>query len=288
MVSAQPADDGFQLAHVAGPRVALEYPYGFLGEIRDLTGELALEMRDELRNVFSVLAQGRDGQTDSGQTIEEVLTELAVVNKFPQISLTRGDEPHVDLQRGEAPDRTQLSFLQDPEELRLCRQAGGADVVQVNRASLCGKKVSLSGSLRSREGSCFVAEELAFDERLRDGGAVDDDEGLVLRGAEGMNPACQQILSYAGFSAEEYRETRVSRFSYYVEHLLHHRRPALHEGGGGKRACPDGILENQGRWFLRNLGSRAQWAQNVSEQAGSNPKEVHDVRRDLLGKVDIE
>src|SRR5947209_1733836 len=56
---------------------------------------------------------------------------------------------------------------------------------------------------RSREGSLFVAEELAFHERFRHGGAVDGDERTAPAGAEMMDGSRHQFFAGSAFASYE-------------------------------------------------------------------------------------
>ena len=74
------------------------------------------------------------------------------------------------------PTSLELPLLQHPQQLGL--QVGGnlADFIQQNRAAVGQLEPPFPFVQRPGEGSLFVSKELAFNQVIRDGRAVDLDE----------------------------------------------------------------------------------------------------------------
>ena len=68
--------------------------------------------------------------------------------------------------------------------------------------SASSKRPGLRGD-RAGEGALLVAEQLALDERLRDGGAVDLDERAFVRGGVLVDRAGDELLAGAGLAGDE-------------------------------------------------------------------------------------
>ena len=54
-----------------------------------------------------------------------------------------------------------------------------------------------------REGTFFIAEELAFEQPAGNGGAVERDEGARVPRAEGVQRPCQEFFAGAGLALQE-------------------------------------------------------------------------------------
>ena len=67
----------------------------------------------------------------------------------------------------------------------------------------------------------FVAEKLAFQQRLRDGGAVDRHEELVAAPAVMMDRTRDQFLARAALAGDHHRGLAVRDAAYHLEDLLH-------------------------------------------------------------------
>jgi len=84
----------------------------------------------------------------------------------------RRQDADVHRQRPAAAQALELPLLQDPQELDL--QGGGeiADLVEEDRAAIRQLEAALALGDGTGEGPLLVAEELALQELLRQGGAV--------------------------------------------------------------------------------------------------------------------
>jgi len=78
-----------------------------------------------------------------------------------------------------------------------------AELVEEEGATLCLLEDALLGRDGTSERTLFVAEQLTFDEVLRDGGAVDADERCAAQGAEVVNGPGDPVLASPRLPGDE-------------------------------------------------------------------------------------
>ena len=127
------------------------------------------------------------GQTDvhDVEPVVEILAEAAALDLVLEDAVRRGDDADVDLLGLAVADAEDDALLERAQQLHLEVERQLADLVEEERA-LVGR-LELAGPRRdgARERALHVAEELALDEVLGDGAAVDDDERARSRGSSG-------------------------------------------------------------------------------------------------------
>jgi hypothetical protein len=155
---------------------------------------------DQHRDVFAPFAQGRNRDGDHIQAVVQILLELAAAHELPQIAIGRSDDAHVDLLRTLRAERLELAILQHAQQLRLHSDADGGDLVEEDRAAISEREATLLGEGRTGEGAAHVPEQLGFEQRLRDGGAIHFDERHVALRAARVNRARDQLLAGAGLA----------------------------------------------------------------------------------------
>ena len=101
-----------------------------------------------------------------------------------RIAVRRGDDADVDLLGLAVADAEDDALLQRAQELHLEVQRQLADLVEEERALVGAWNLPGAARDRAGEGALHVAEELALDEVLGDGAAVDGDERARSRGCE--------------------------------------------------------------------------------------------------------
>ena len=84
-------------------------------------------------------------------------------------------------------------LLDDAQQLGLGADRHLADLVEQQRAFLCQLEAAGAALDGAGEGALFVAEDLRFDQGLRDGGAVDGDKGLGLARAQLVQGAGDEL-----------------------------------------------------------------------------------------------
>ena len=126
---------------------------------------------------FDVLAESRHVDVEDVEAVVEIGAQVALFNGDAGIAIGGGEDAHVHLLLGARAQAAELALLKNAQELGLGGDGHFADLVEQQGAA--GGQLEASGTPfgRAGEGAFFVAEELAFDEGLRDGGAVDGDEG---------------------------------------------------------------------------------------------------------------
>src|SRR5207249_65575 len=94
-----------------------------------------------------------------------------------QVAVRGGNQPYVRANALLAADALELLVLQEPEDLGLGQRRHVANLVQENRAPGTLLELADPLALGSGEGPFFVAEQLAFQESLGNGGAIDGQKG---------------------------------------------------------------------------------------------------------------
>src|SRR5581483_1865721 len=113
------------------------------------------------------------------------------------------DQAEIDLDRLLAAHGIDLAFLKGAQQLDLRIERKLADLVEKERALV--RLDELAGTLLGRSGkrALLVTEQDALDEILRDGAAVEGDEGLAGAGAFALDRARDQLLADARFAFDQ-------------------------------------------------------------------------------------
>ena len=166
------------------------------------------EVAGEQGNVFPPLPQRRQDDGHDAQPVEEVFPEFSFRHQRRQILVGRGEDPDVHLDAVGAADAPHLAFLEHAQELRLHARAHLADLVEEARpARRRFEEASLVGE-RPRERTLEVAEQLALEERLGEGAAIDGHEWTVGPAARRVDGAGDQLLPGARLALDEHRARR--------------------------------------------------------------------------------
>ena len=119
---------------------------------------------------------------DDVEAIVEVFAELSLLGEPQQVAIGGGDDADVDLDGLRPADALESAFLEHAQQFGLHGQRDLADLVEKDRAAVRQLEPALALTGRAGERPLLVAEELAFEQRLRQGRAIDGDERGV-RGA---------------------------------------------------------------------------------------------------------
>jgi len=142
-------------------------------------GEALHELAGEVRDILHAVAQRRDLDGDDVEAEEQVLAEFLALDAFLEVPVGGGDDADVDLDGAVAADAFEFAFLEDAQELGLDLGRDFADFVQEDGAVVGEFEAALALGDGAGERALFVAEKFALDEVLRDGGAIELDEGGV-------------------------------------------------------------------------------------------------------------
>ena len=149
------------------------------------------------------VAQRRHVDVEDVEAVEEVGAQVALGDGVAGVAIGGGEDADIDILLGARAKAAKLAFLEDAQQLGLGADGHFADLVEQQRAA--GGQLEAAGAALdgAGEGAFFVAEDFAFDERFRDGGAVDGDEGPRLARAEVVKGAGDQLLAGAAFAGDE-------------------------------------------------------------------------------------
>jgi hypothetical protein len=162
-------------------------------------------------DIVSALAQWRDLDRKDRQPKIQILAKLTFCDPLFQVAIGGGDDTHVHVKGLRPTDALELFLLQGAQDLGLQRQRQIADLVEKERPAmrqLEAARLALDGA---GEGAFLVPEQLGFEKRLRDGGAIDGDERAVVAWAERVQRPGEQLFSRAAFTLEQDRRIGLRR-----------------------------------------------------------------------------
>jgi len=114
-----------------------------------------------------------------------------------------GDDADVDVDGGVGADADDLALLEDAEELDLGGEGHVADFVEQEGAAVGVLEASESGFGGAGEGALGVAEELALEDALGQGAAVEGDEAALAPPAVVVEGAGDELLACAALAVDE-------------------------------------------------------------------------------------
>ena len=145
----------------------------------ELLGVLREERLRDDEHVVAALAQRRQAEVHDVEAVVEIFAEASAADLVFEDAVGRGDDADVDLLRLAVADAEDDALLQRAEELHLEVERQLADLVEEERALVGDLELARARRDGAGERALHVAEELALDQVLRDGAAVDDDERPV-------------------------------------------------------------------------------------------------------------
>ena len=184
-------------------------------------GELPAEVVGQRHDVVAPLAEGRQVDRHDLQAEVQVVAELAGRDQLFQGAVGGRDEPHVDLDRLVVADARDLLLLQHAEQLDLRAHRHVADFVEEQRAAVGVLERADPIGVGVGKGPLHVAEQLALDEVLGHGGAVEGDDPLALAGAVLVNGLGDQLLAGAAFAVDQHGGVGRGDPLQPVDHRLH-------------------------------------------------------------------
>ena len=164
----------------------------------------AEEVLGQQRNVFVALAQRRQVNRDDVDAVEQVLAELALRDHLGQILIGGGDDAHRRLELFDAAQPAELPLLQHAQQLHLHHRRHLADFVEEQRALLGRFDQPLLVGARAGERAFHVAEELRFEQRLRQRAAVERHERTIAPQRIEMDGARDPFLAGARLAGDEH------------------------------------------------------------------------------------
>ena len=142
------------------------------------------------------------------------------------------DQPHVGADGLIAADALERLLLEQPEDLGLEGQRHVADLVEKKGSPVALLELADAAPVGSGEGALLVPEQLAFQQILGDGGAIQRQERHLGSGAVSIDGTGDQFLAGAALAGDEYGDILGGDTADGLVHLLHGRAEADHPALG--------------------------------------------------------
>ena len=223
-------DQVLQLTDVAGPGVGEHGVDGAAGEAGDLAAVAAVELVQEVvhehGDVLPAFAQRRHAHGQHVQAVVQVLAKAAGLHLAPEVEVGGGHHAHVHREGLGAAHALDLAGLQGAQQLALGGGAEDADFVEEEGAAMGALEAAGPGGQRAGVAALVDAEELALDQVVGDGGAVDGHERARRTGADAVQRLRQHLLAHAAFAQEEHGGLRLRGAAHHVAHRVEAGRDA--------------------------------------------------------------
>ncbi len=181
-----------------------QQPLGRRGRKLEPGADALLNAPQKHPHVAAPLAQQGHFQGQHAQPVEQIPPEAPAVHLGAQIHVGGRDDALVHQNLAPRAQLHDLLFLQHPQQLHLQHGAHGLDLVQKQSAAAGGlEEADVAALFCPGEGALLVAEQLAFQQRVRNGGAVDGHKGLLGPGAGRVDGMGEQLLAGAAFAADQ-------------------------------------------------------------------------------------
>ena len=181
----------------------------FLPDVDDIAVVLLVVMSEEVgdqqRDVVAAGPQRWQQDRHHVEPVVEIFTKRFLCHLVEQVPVAGGDHPRVDADRLRVTDPLELPLLQHAEELDLELRGGGVDLVEKNRAGVGRLEPAGAVGDCSGKGAADVAEELALQQTLGEGAAVDPHEGARTSRRELVDRPRDELLSGACFAEQQHR-----------------------------------------------------------------------------------
>ena len=165
---------------------------------------LANEVAGQQGNVFLAVTQGRQLHGNHIQPVIEILTEAALLDLLTDILIGRRQDADVNRLTPGAAHRCYDTFLDNPEDLDLGRQAHVRDLVKKEGAAVGCPEKTIGVGHRPGKGALFMPEEFALQEGLGKGAAVDRDKDPILPGGPVVKSPGDELLPGAALALDQH------------------------------------------------------------------------------------
>ncbi len=178
-------------------------------------------MFDEQRDVAHAFSQRRHSQFNDVDPVEKVLPERSSSDAFFEVFIGGKNQANVDFVSGCPADRFEFPILQNPQEFDLKTRRCRRDFVEEDRSAVCLQEFADFVVIGSGEGASNVAEQFAFEQRVRQCSTRNFDECLIAARAELMHGSRGHRFTGSAFAENHDGGSRVGDAFDQVEHLLH-------------------------------------------------------------------
>src|SRR5215472_5821616 len=162
------------------------------------------EMLHEQGNILGAIVEARNADFDGVETKEKVLAEAAGQHFGAQVAVGSGNQANIDFFDFGRAHALNFAVLNDAQQLGLHLQRSLADFVEKYGAAAGVFEQAGAGVGGASERAAHVAEELAFEQRIDQRGAIADGEALFGHRAQLMKGARHEFLARAGGAADEH------------------------------------------------------------------------------------
>src|SRR5262245_21190376 len=201
-----------QLADVSRPAIALQTDDGFTRQLGRRAALLAAMFRQkrrcQQRNVVRNLAQRRHPNLHGVQAIVQVLAKWPSFHGSREVLVRGSQHTGFDRNKSAAADAFHNTLLKHAQQLGLSGQAQVADLIQKQRPR--GSELKFSGPrLDAGCDALLNSEQLAFEQRLRQGGTVQSNQWLTGPRAGKVYRFGRQFLAGAAFAGDQHADRAV-------------------------------------------------------------------------------
>ena len=223
-------DAVLQFANVALPVVTLQLRNRRGGEVgrtvplrRDLRRILGQEVRGQRNDVLGPLAQRREIDGHDAQAIQQVLTELAVLDLPDQIAAGGRDESEIHRLGGRRAQGNHRFLLKHPQQLALEGRGHEGDLVEEHGATVGQRENAAPVPIGPGKGALAVAEQFGLEQGVGKRGGVDRQERPLAHGALVVNGTGDQLLAASALALNQHGRRRRCDLMHQFEHGLHPR-----------------------------------------------------------------
>jgi hypothetical protein len=258
--------------------------------------EVIEDLPREQDDVVAALAQGGYRQRHDRDAVIEVAAEIAPRHHVGEVAVRRHEDARPELERARRAEPLETPLLQHPQELRLAREAELPDLVEQHRAALGGLEHPRARRERAGERAALVPEELALDQGLGDGGAVDHPERRPRARAGLVDEARDERLARAALAEQEHGGVAARELGNELRDALGRGRAAEEAlraahgelpKGGGLRFHAHERLDAHERRHAHARGDPEHASQLLGHARGADPElEAERPRREGVGRHD--
>lgn len=166
------------------------------------------EMRGQEGDVFASLGETRHVDGNDIQAVEQIGAEFSFADRLLKIDVGGRDDADIRRERLVSADAFVLLLLQQAQQVCLHFRRAVADLVEKNGAAFGGFEQSFPQPVGARERAPLMAEELAAEQGLGEGAAVDGMKILRRARAVSMDGVRDEFLACAAFTGDQDRQLR--------------------------------------------------------------------------------
>jgi hypothetical protein len=155
--------------------------------------------------VFAAFTQRRNVNAHNVEAVEQILAEGAFGDFSFEVFVRGGEDADIRLERLIAADAGILAFLKHAQQLALHSERHVADFIKEERAAVALLETADALVHRTGEGTFLVAENLAFQQVVRDRGDVDGHKFLLRTRAELVDGSGDEFLPAPAFTGDHDR-----------------------------------------------------------------------------------